>query len=66
MSNEKENELNEQELWDLLKPHEETDLSKPAKKKAEKKPEKKAEPAAEESKTVITEKRKKALVKPAE
>ena len=62
MSNEKENELNEQELWDLLKPHEETDLSKPAKKKAEKKPEKKAEPAAEESRTVITEKRKKALV----
>ena len=48
MSTTKDNELNEQELWDLLKDHEET----PAKKVQE-------EP---KPKTVITEKRKKALV----
>ena len=62
MSNEKDNELNEQELWDLLKDHEETELPKPAKKKAEKKPEPKPAEEKTESKTVITEKRKKALV----
>jgi len=59
MSREKDNELNEQELWDLLKDHEETDLPKPEKKK----PVKKTEPVEEEKpKTVITERRKKALV----
>lgn len=54
MSTEKNNDLNEQELWDLLKDHEEAELPKPAEKKpAEHKP---------KSKTVVTEKRKKALV----
>ena len=66
MSTEKENELNEQELWDLLKDHEETDLSKPVKKKTEKKPEKthqeKPDEEKADDKTIITEKRKKALV----
>lgn len=63
MNQEKDNELNEQELWDLLKDHEETDLNKPARKKAEKKPEQKSAAEKEpKSKTVITEKRKKALV----
>ena len=62
MSTEKDNELNEQELWDLLKDHEETDLQKPAKKKAEKKAEHKPAEEKPESKTIITEKRKKALV----
>lgn len=60
MSKEKDNELNEQELWDLLKDHEETDLTKPVKRRAEKKPEARQE--EELPKTVITEKRKKALV----
>lgn len=72
MSTEKDNELNEQELWDLLQDHEETELSKPAKKKTPaKKPAEKEAPkqspvesaeAEPKPRTVITEKRKKALV----
>ena len=62
MSTEKDNELNEQELWDLLKDHEETELPKPARKKAEKKPDPKPDEKEEKPKTVITERRKKALV----
>ena len=62
MSKEKDNELNEQELWDLLKDHEETELPKPARKKAEKKPDPKPDEKEEKPKTVITERRKKALV----
>lgn len=60
MSTEKDNELNEQELWDLLKDHEETDLSKPNKKATVK--EQPEQPVEEKPKTVITERRKKALV----
>ena len=56
MSTEKDNELNEQELWDLLKDHEEDQTPRKSSKKAA--PEKE-EP---KQKTVITEKRKKALV----
>lgn len=64
MSTEKDNELNEQELWDLLKDHEETDLSKPSKKKAAAKKQPDQEQPEEEPKpkTVITDRRKKALV----
>ncbi len=64
MSTEKDNELNEQELWDLLKDHEETDLSRTSQKKAPAKKQPEQEPVEEEAKpkTVITERRKKALV----
>lgn len=64
MSTEKENELNEQELWDLLKDHEETDLSKPSKKKpaAKKQPDQEQPEEEPKPKTVITDRRKKALV----
>lgn len=62
MSTEKDNELNEQELWDLLKDHEETDLSKPRKKVAPQKQPEPEQPVEEKPKTIITERRKKALV----
>lgn len=52
-----ENELNENELWELLKEPIETE-TKPEPKKSRKK----EEPQEEKPKTVITEKRKKALV----
>lgn len=54
-----ENELNEQELWDLLKEPIESE-KKPEPKKPAKKEEKPAEEA--KPKTIITERRKKALV----
>ena len=57
MSPERDNDLNEQELRELLKDYEATDLSRSSRKKAERKP-----AGNGKSKTVVTERRKKALV----
>lgn len=65
-----ENELNENELWDLLKEPIESDSptkkdkkkDKPAKVKEEKNPGENPQPEESKSKTIITEKRKRALV----
>ena len=66
MSTEKEKneELNEQELWDLLKDPEPTEIPKKKAKNQEKPTQavQAADKAEAKSKTVITEKRKKALV----
>lgn len=61
-----ESELNENELWDLLKEPAESELPSKKKKKDKpakaEKPEAPAEPEEPKSKTIITEKRKRALV----